>query len=331
MARQNTDADQAVRLALIGCGLWGRNIARNVAALGLLEAVCDSERERAASFARDFSCAAREWQAVLEDDRLDGVLIAASAAAHESLAIQALQAGKHIFVEKPLALSLPAAQRICRVADETGRQVMVGHLIRYHPAFAELCRQIEAGAIGQLRHIQANRLAMGRIRASESVLYDLCPHDLSLILAITGTMPQQVSCFAASHITQGVADWLAAGLGFADGVTAALQTSWMSPYKEHRLTVTGSAGALVFDDTKPWPEKLILYHDTIRQAGDLFDIERAEPVCLPVAEAEPLRAEISCFATVCASGQPAPTGAEDALQVQEVLSMLEAKMGELRQ
>ena len=330
MARQTTDADQTVRLALVGCGLWGRNIARNAAELGMLEAVCDSNLERAASFASDFSCASQEWQAVLEDDRLDGVMIAASAASHESLAIQALQAGKHIFVEKPLALSLPAAQRICRAADQQGRQVMVGHLIRYHPAFAELCRQIETGAIGQLRHIQANRLAMGRIRASESVLYDLCPHDLSLILAITGKMPQQVSCFAASHVTPGVADWLAAGLGFADGVTAALHTSWMSPYKEHRLTVTGTAGALVFDDTKPWPEKLTLYRDSIRQSGELFDIERAEPVCLPVLEAEPLRAEISCFAKICASGQPAPTGAEDALQVQEVLSMLEAKMGELR-
>ena len=330
MAKQSGDAGRSVSLALVGCGLWGRNIARNAAELGLLEIVCDSDPQRAALFASDFSCAAKDWQAVLEDERLDGVLIAASAAAHESLAIAALQAGKHIFVEKPLALTLPAAQRICQAAEANDRQIMVGHLIRYHPAFAELCRQIKAGAIGQLRHIQANRLAMGRIRASESVLFDLCPHDLSMILAITGEMPQQVSCFAASHITQGVADWLAAGLGFADGVTAALQTSWMSPYKEHRLTVTGSAGALVFDDSKPWPEKLTLFHDTIRQAGELFEIERADPVSLPVVAAEPLRAEISCFAELCASGPPALTGAEDALQVQELLSMLAAKMGELR-
>jgi len=330
MARQNTDADQAIRLALVGCGLWGRNIARNAAGLGLLETVCDSDSQRAAAFARDFSCVAKEWQAILADDQLDGVLIAASAAAHESLAIAALRAGKHIFVEKPLALTLPAAERICRTAEENDRQVMVGHLLRYHPAFAELCRQIEAGAIGQLRHIQANRLAMGRIRASESVLFDLCPHDLSLILAITGKMPQQVSCFAASHITEGVADWLAAGLGFEGGVTAALHTSWMSPYKEHRLTVTGTAGALVFDDTKPWPEKLTLFQDRISQTGELFEIERATPLALPVVESEPLRDEISCFADLCASGQPAPTGADDALQVQDLLSMLAAKMGELR-
>ena len=127
---------------------------------------------------------------------------------------------------------------------------MVGHLIRYHAAFIELQAQVGAGAIGTLRHIQANRLAMGRIRNTESVLFDLCPHDLSLIQALTGSEPTKVSCAGASHVTPGVVDTLATMLGFAGGVSATLQTCWISPYKEHRLTVSGTTGSLVFDDTK---------------------------------------------------------------------------------
>lgn len=311
--------------------MWGRNIARNAASIGVLAAVCDSDPARAADFAGHFDCVAASWNDILADPAIDGLLIAASAAAHEELAISALAAGKHIYVEKPLALGLAAAKRMIKAAEKAKRQIMVGHLIRYHPAFIELCRQLEAGAIGQLRHIQANRLAMGRIRASESVLYDLCPHDLSLILAITGTLPQKASCFAASHITPGVADLLFAGLGFERGVTAAIHTSWISPYKEHRLTVTGSAGALVFDDTRPWPEKLTLFQDNISKSGDLFVIERASPVALPVAESEPLRDEITAFAQCCATGAPPPTDASEALRVQQVLTLLEEEMGELRQ
>ena len=119
--------------------------------------------------------------------------ISASAAAHEPLAIAALAAGKHVFVEKPMALTLASAQAMNEAAKAAGKQLMIGHLIRYHPAFTELLAQVENGAIGQLRHIQANRLAMGRIRNTESALFDLCPHDLSLILALTGSATEAIN------------------------------------------------------------------------------------------------------------------------------------------
>ncbi|MGB1418726.1 MAG: Gfo/Idh/MocA family protein, partial [Candidatus Puniceispirillaceae bacterium] len=234
----------------------------------------------------------------------------------------ALECGLHVYVEKPFALTLAEADRMAAAATKADRQLMVGHLIRYHDAFRELESQIEAGVIGEVRHVTANRLAMGRIRATESVIHDLCPHDISLILAIMGGMPEQVGCSGASHVTPGNVDTLSGFLAFAGGRSAAMTTSWMSPYKEHRLTVSGSEGAIVFDDTRPWAEKLTLYRDIITPDGDNFAIARAKPVHLPVAEAEPLKQEMQAFVTSCETNKPALTGLDDAMAVQTVLEAM---------
>ena len=317
--KTSMQAAKNIQISVVGCGMWGRNIARNCASLGLLHSVVDRHKERAGEFAASFSCQVLDFDAVCADKNIAGIMISASAAAHEALAITALQSGKHVFIEKPMALSLAAAKNINAAALENGREVMVGHLIRYHPVFQELLRQVENGAIGKLRHIQANRLAMGRIRNTESALFDLCPHDLSLILALTGCQPETVSCHGAAHITPGVADMLATGLGFANGITAGMNTSWLSPIKEHRLTVTGQSGSMVFDDTKPWSEKLTLFSDHITQAGSLFVVERASPNYLPVAEDEPLKQEVRAFAHTCETGMPALTNGAEGVAVQQVL------------
>ena len=203
---------------------------------------------------------------------------------------------------------------------------MVGHLIRYHAAFCELQAQVNAGAIGTLRHIQANRLAMGRIRNTESVLFDLCPHDLSLILALAGGMPNKIYCAGCSHMTIGVVDYLSSFLGFENGVSAGMQTSWLSPFKEHKLIVTGTAGSMVFDDTKPWPEKLTLFQDSMRLNGEYFIVDRASPVALPVAEAEPLKDEMQAFITCCQTGHPAASDIAEALNVQIVLDQMQTAL-----
>ena len=165
------------KIGLIGCGMWGQNLARNLAQLNVLAAVSDRYDDRAAEIATRFNNKNLDFDAILADPSIDGIVIATSAASHDKLAIAALQAGKHVYVEKPLSLTLVGATSIAEAAEKAGRQIMVGHLIRYHAAFCELQAQVSAGVIGQLRHIQANRLAMGRIRNTESVLFDLCPHD----------------------------------------------------------------------------------------------------------------------------------------------------------
>ena len=280
---------QNIKIAVVGCGMWGRNIARICARLGVLSYVVDKSSEKAAEFAQTFSSHAAVFSNVCADKNVHGVMISTSARAHEQLAVEALTAGKHVFVEKPMSLNLASSKSMNRAALKANQQLMIGHLIRYHPAFIELLAQVKGGAVGKLQHIQANRLAMGRIRNTESALFDLCPHDLSLILALTGSLPTSVTCHGAAHITPGVIDVLSTGLGFAEGVSAGMTTSWMNPIKEHRLIVTGETGSLMFDDTRPWPEKLTLFSDNITQAGELFVVERANPVHLPVKESEPLK------------------------------------------
>ena len=319
------------KIALIGCGMWGRNIARNLAGLGALSCVHDAIEERGVSFASQFDSSYRTLEAILDDTAINGIMIASNASTHKELAIKALQAGKQVFIEKPMALTLADAQVIADTVDKTDNQVMVGHLIRYHPAFQTLQQQITSGAVGKVKHIQANRLAMGRIRNSESVLFDLCPHDLSLILALTDGLPESVICHGVSHISENVVDILSTALGFANGVSAHMQTSWLSPYKEHRLTVTGENGSLVFDDTKPWTEKLVLYQDQITQTGDLFLIERASPLALSVPESEPLKDEVSAFIRLCDEGLLPPTNVHEALNVQKVLEAMQTQLQDLNQ
>ena len=310
------------RIGLIGCGMWGRNLARNLAALGSLAAVADRDQARADAFAGEFGTSSRPVDDLLTADALDGVVIASAAPTHADLACRALANGRHVYVEKPFAMTLQEAETMAAAAVRNGRQLMVGHLIRHHDAFRELQEQIAAGVIGTLRHVTANRLAMGRIRSTESVIHDLCPHDLSLILAIMGEAPVDLACSGASHVTAGMPDMLSAFFRFGGGRSASITTSWMCPYKEHRLTVTGTAGSIVFDDTRPWPEKLTLYRDTIAPDGDAFAISRSKPVHLPVAEAEPLKQEMQAFMACCEAGRPALTGIEDAMAVQRVLHQM---------
>ena len=314
------------KIGLIGCGMWGNNLARNLVQLEALVAVADRNAKAANDFASAFNVTAISVDAMIEHPNIDGIVIATGAASHDELALAGLIAAKHIYIEKPLSLSLTGAHAIRDAAKSAQRQVMVGHLIRYHAAFIELQERLSAGTIGSLCHVQANRLAMGRIRTTESVLFDLCPHDLSLILAIVGDLPNKIHCIGASHMTPGVVDFLTTFLGFDSGISAGMQTSWLSPFKEHRLTVTGSAGALVFDDTKPWPEKLTLFQDQMRLNGEHFLIDRARPINLPLTQAEPLKSEMRAFIQSCHNNSPSPTDINEAVAVQQVLEALQSNL-----
>ena len=325
VALQN-EIQAMMNIGLIGCGMWGRNLARNLAQLEVLTSVADRHAENAAEFGSAFAAKTVDVDTLIHDQSIDGIVIATSAPSHDALAIAALAAGKHIFVEKPLSLSLAGAKAIQDAAHSAKKQVMVGHLIRYHAAFLELQKQLADGAIGSICHVQANRLAMGRIRNTESVLFDLCPHDLSLILALIGSLPTKIHCAGASHMTPNIVDFLTSFMGFENGVSAGLQTSWLSPFKEQRRTVTGTAGSLVFDDTKPWPEKLTLFQDQMRLKSEHFTIERASPIALPVPEAEPLKDEMRAFIHTCETGKPAPTDIAEAIMVQWVLETMEAHL-----
>ena len=233
-------SEQTPQIALLGCGLWGRNIARNLAALDALYAVHDLNSDAAQNFADEFNANVMNFDEMLKDEKIDGIAIVTSAPTHAKLAVAALNAGKAVYIEKPLALTVDDAEMIAEAAAINGKQVMVGHLIRHHAAFQELLSQVQGGAIGKLMHIRASRIAAGRIRDTESVLFDLCPHDLALINALTGgEMPNRVQCHGFSHITDGIEDSVTAQLDFPSGVTASVQANWLNPVKIHNLTVIG--------------------------------------------------------------------------------------------
>ncbi|XDZ65671.1 Gfo/Idh/MocA family protein [Alphaproteobacteria bacterium LSUCC0684] len=312
-----------VRVALFGCGMWGRNIARNLDELNCLEAVVDADPVAAQTFADTFGCRAMSVEDAVSSQEIDAVAIVTSAPSHHDLVTRALEAGKPVFVEKPLALCLDEAEAIARVSSETGHPVVVGHLIRYHAAFETMLDCIRAGEIGDLRHIRASRLAPGRIRDTESALYDLCPHDLALIAALTGEeIPSRVEAHAISHITPGIDDMVTAQLEFSSGITASVQANWYNPVKIHNLTVIGSTAALVFDDTKPWKAKLKRHPFAVTKDNGAITLDRGDAQPIPLEESEPLKAEMAHFLDV-AKGSPPRTGLAEALYVQAIMTRME--------
>jgi len=310
------------RVALLGCGMWGRNIARNLHDLGCLYGVADLDPAAAMGFAEMFGCRLLSIDEALEGEAVEAVAIVTSAPTHHDLVIRSLRAGKPVFVEKPLALSMEEAVAIDQVAAATGQPVVVGHLIRYHAAFERLLDCVRHGEIGELRHIQASRLAPGRIRDTESVLYDLCPHDLALIAALTGEeTPSRVQAHAISHVTPGVDDIVTAQIDFASGITAALQANWYHPVKHHHLTVIGRQAAFVFDDTRPWAEKLVRYRFIVETGGGIT-LDRGEAETIDLPPGEPLKAEMQHFLDVVHGATPR-SGLAEALYVQAIMTRME--------
>ncbi|MBV9405173.1 MAG: Gfo/Idh/MocA family oxidoreductase [Acidobacteriaceae bacterium] len=171
------------RLAVVGCGYWGKNLVRNFAALGALEALVDSDNTTVDALRQQFGGRHASFDEALADPAIDAMAIAAPAALHFRLAGEALRAGKHVFVEKPLALDIREAEELCELAERFDRRLMVGHLLQYHPAFLELRRLVREGKLGRLQYVASNRLSLGKIRREEDILWSFAPHDISMILS----------------------------------------------------------------------------------------------------------------------------------------------------
>lgn len=311
-------------IAQIGCGMWGRNIARNLHELGLLAGVADDNAEASGRFAEQFKTPVMTVSEIFSNPDIEGVAIVTAAAAHAELAVAGLNAGKSVFVEKPLALTVPDAEAMAAAARANNKVLMVGHLIRHHPAFKKLLSMVEQGEIGPLRHIRASRIAAGRVRDTESVLYDLCPHDLALVAALTGQAePVHVHCHGFSHITPGVEDSVTAQLEFPGGITASIQANWINPVKIHNLTVIGTTAALVFDDTKPWAEKLTRFAFETGHNDQGPTLMRGDPEPVAVDAGEPLKDEMQRFANAMMKGVDPLSDADEALYVQHIMARMQ--------
>lgn len=286
-------------LAVIGCGYWGKNLIRNFAELGVLSAVCDENSELAASMAQKYGgegvvVQSLTFRQILDDPQIKGVAIAASPRLNTQMSIQALEAGKHVFVEKPHAYQRQDADALSKAQRESNRVLMVGHLLLYHSAYLKAKELLNQGHIGTLKEIRSFRHGLGRIREEFSVLWELAPHDVSMILDINPYPVEKVRAFGACSLTSQM-DTIRALYTFENGVTAQISCSWTDPMRQQQLVLQGTKGYIIFDDTKPWSEKVhLVQFDAPMDAHSINDARyRIEPI--PVIQEEVLKRECKHF------------------------------------
>ncbi len=317
------DSQNPRDLALIGAGYWGKNLARNFNQLGVLHTLCDPKEPALASYQAGYEAVAKttDFKDVLQNEDIKKVVIAAPAAMHFEMAEAALLAGKDVFVEKPLCLEVQQGAQLNGLASSRGAILMVGHLLQYHPCVQRIRSMVSQGELGKLLYITSNRLNLGKIRREENALWSFAPHDISVILSLAGdALPEQVRCTGESYLTRGVADTTMTTMRFQGGLRAHIYVSWLNPFKEQKLTVVGSEGMAVFDDTRPWPEKLLLHRQYLIWENGQNPVpkkDRGEFIKMP--ENEPLREECLHFLECCRARGTPRTDAGEGVRVLQVL------------
>jgi predicted dehydrogenase len=318
------------RLGVVGLGYWGPNLARNFDRLPNAELawICDTSEEAVARWAPVFPDArtGADLEELLADPSLDAVVVATPVSTHAELALQVLEAGKHCFVEKPLAQSAADAEQVLEAAGD--RVLMVGHLLEYHPGVDRLKELIDSGDLGDIRYVYSNRLNLGVLRTSESALWSLGAHDVSVMLRLAGEEPLECRAVGESYMHEGVEDVVFAYLRFPSGLAAHMHLSWLDPHKERRFTVVGSRRMATFDDMelerkltvydKGFDEDFSSYGEYIARSGDSHSYR------LP--NEEPLRIECRHFLDCVRDGVEPRSGGQSGLGVVRVLEALQQSL-----
>ena len=313
------------KVGMIGLGNWGKNIYRNLEKLNVLKKIYDNNTEKLNNIVTCKKKIANNANEIILSRDIDSIVIASPADTHKNYILKSLLNKKNVFVEKPLCLSLKDAVEIKKFSSEVNKIVFVGHLLHYHNGFNELKKTIKLGKIGDLQIIKANRLNFGAIRQKESVLFDLASHDISMILSISEAMPKKVEVNAIFNNSKKIADYINVILYFENDLTAVLNSDWISPYKEHRFSVLGSKGSLIFDDTKDWSNKLIINPSYInKEKKIIYKPEKA----IAVLNEEPLKKEIDTFLQCIKENHKPVTDIDEAINVQIVLDMIDKELKE---
>jgi predicted dehydrogenase len=321
-------------VGVVGLGYWGPNLARNFDRLPDAELtwLCDASDEALARWGAAFPSArtTADFADLLKDDALDAVVIATPVPTHAELALRVLAAGKHCFVEKPLARTEEEAEAVVQAARSADRVLMVGHLLEYHPGVQRLAEIVNSGELGELRYIYSNRLNLGKHRQDENALWSLGAHDVSVILRLADEEPVEYNAVGASYVKAGVEDVVFAFMRFESGLTAHMHLSWLDPHKERRFTVVGATRMATFDDMelerkltvydKGFDENYSSYGEYIARSGDVFSPR--------VSNEEPLRVECMHFLECVREGTEPRSGAESALRVVRVLEGLQRSLAE---
>lgn len=331
-------------IAVVGCGYWGAKHIRVACdtRAAKLTMVVDQSLARLEYVQSQYPAVAvsREFDSVLNNPNIDAVIFATPVSTHFDLARSALAAGKHVLVEKPLAMTAAQCRELINVAEVQNRVLMVGHTFEYHPAVEYMRQTIRRGTLGDIYYIDSRRLNLGLYRPDVNVLWDLAPHDLSIIFFLLGDELDNVGAWGCSHVISGVEDVVYAKMGFRSGTTAHLHVSWLDPVKVRRITIVGSEGMLVFDDVEP-SEKIRMYEKRFRPAvvGDSYaDFQSAYhhgDVHIPsISSKEPLKLEILDFINAIVTGNKPRADGVSGLRVVEALEAaschLQTRAGPMR-
>jgi len=328
---------EEIRIGVVGAGGWGKNLVRNFAGArgGRLSYCCDLNEEtlrRLGPLHPEVRMTTRVEE-VIEAKDVDAVVVATDAITHYAMARRALEAGKHVYVEKPLALVAREAREIVALAAEKDLRLMVGHLLLFHPAVEKLEALIDAGELGDIHYMYTQRLNLGVVRKDESAWWSLAPHDVSVVLHLFDAEPETVSARGESYLRANVQDVVFVNLHFSDRRMAQIHVSWLDPHKMRKMTIVGSKKMVVFDDMEA-AEKIKIYDKgadvspgfasydesiTLRQ-GDIH-IPRVDMI-------EPLARECQHFVDCIANGSTPRTSGEDGLRVVRVLEAAQHSLQE---
>lgn len=309
-------------VAVIGSGYWGKNLVRVYHQLGALKMVCDRDETILSQVRRQFPGVdvGLTINDALESPNIDAVVIATPAETHYALAREALLAERHVFVEKPLVLNEKEGEELIKLADEKGLVLMVGHLLQYHPAFICLKEIVSRGELGRINYIYSNRLNFGKIRTEENILWSFAPHDISMVLALAGENPESVLAAGGNYLHKKIADVTTTHLEFPSGLKAHIFVSWLHPFKEQILVVVGDQKMAVFNDTKPWSDKLLIYPHRIKWEDHTPIPEKEEPESVQVSQSEPLLNECDHFLSCIRTRGTPITDGHEGLQVLRILN-----------
>src|SRR6266516_1207853 len=309
----------AINVAVVGMGYWGKNLVRNFYDLGALSAICDWQESVETSCKHEYENVrfCREFSSVLADPAIAAVALATPAVSHYEMARAALKAGKDVFVEKPLAIEVRQGEELVELAETRHRILMVGHILKYHPAVVKLQELIHTGALGKIHYMYYNRLNIGKIRTEENILWSFAPHDISVMLSLLNEIPSRVSCQGGAYLNRQVFDVTLSQFDFPSGVQAHIFVRWLHPVKEQRLVVVGSEKMAVFDDATD--HKLILYPHKVEWKNRVPTAVKAEGEVVALEDREPLRAECQHFLD-CVKSRTVPlTDGREGLRVLGVL------------
>jgi predicted dehydrogenase len=326
----------ATTVGVVGLGYWGPNLARNFAGLPDAELAwcCDAREELRERYAATFPQArfTATLDDLLADDALDAVVLATPVPTHAELAVRVLEAGKHCFVEKPLAQSVADAERAVAAQQRSGKVLMVGHLLQYHPGVIKLKELIDSGELGSVQYIYGNRLNLGKLRSDENALWSLGAHDVSVLLHLADEEPYELSARGECYMHDGIEDVVFAFMRFHSGLTAHLHMSWLDPHKERRFTVVGSTRMATFDDMaiegkvtvydKGFDQRAGSYGEYITRSGDIWSPR--------VPNDEPLRLECEHFLACVRDGRTPISDGASGVRVVRVLEGLQQSLDETR-